>query len=156
MLAPVVGGMAGLAYTATVFASAWRARSWPSVAGEIAATRLVRRETTSGGENDASTERDYPYVAYRYTVAGQPYRNDRVVFGPVVAPRSMLPGVDPEPDAPDAAARLAAEFPRGKSVRVHYNPQDPADSVLYPSVARSIWVIAGVAVAVIWLGVRQR
>lgn len=153
MLVPLLVGSVGLGYVTWMIALAWRARSWPSVEGEIAATRLVRRESHDGDE--FSREDDHPYVSYRYCVAGQPYRNDRVSFGPLVAPRSILPGEDPEPDAPEAAARLAREYPRGQSIRVLYNPRDPAESVLYPAVSGTVWIIALTAGIAVWAGIRQ-
>lgn len=54
----------------------------------------------------------------------------------------MVPGVDPEPDSPAAARALARRFPNGAKVRVHYNPRDPADSVLYPEPNLAVWIIA--------------
>ena len=152
-LVPLIAGGAGLGYVAWMVASALRAQSWPSVEGEIAATRLVRRETTD--DDGFSREHDYQYVSYRYSVAGQPYRNDRVAFGPLVAPRSILPGDDPEPDAPEAAAQLAREYPRGQRVRVRYNPRDPAESVRDPSVAGMVWIIALIAGLAVWVGIGQ-
>ena len=152
-LVPLIAGGAGLGYVGWMVISAWRARSWPSVEGEIAATRLVRRETTD--DDGFSREHDYQYVSYRYTVAGQPYRNDRVAFGPLVAPRSILPGDDPEPNAPEAAARLAREYPPGQRVRVLYNPRDPAESVLEPSVVGMVWIIAVIAGIAVWAGLEQ-
>ena len=154
MVVALAGGGAGLVYAGALLTYAWRARSWPSVEGEIAATRLVRRETIDG-DTGHTTERDYRYVSYRYSVAGQPYRNDRVVFGPAIVPRSILPGVDPEPHAPEAAARLAAEFPRGRRIRVYYNPRDPADSVLYPAVGVFVWLIAFVSLVFLWFALGQ-
>jgi len=68
-LAPILtlcaAGVAAL-YALLVCLQALRAQQWPSVEGEIASTRLVRRY-----DEDGST--DYPYVAYRYHVAGKPY-----------------------------------------------------------------------------------
>ena len=71
-------------YALFVCLQALRALQWPSVEGEIATTRLVHRYDQDGSA-------DYPYVAYRYHVAGKPYRNDRVRFGPQVSPSSVVP-----------------------------------------------------------------
>ena len=114
------------------------ASRWPTVEGEIADTRLVHR---SGGEGVG----DYEYIAYRYSVNGRPYRNDRVRFGPEVAPSSIVPEFDPEPNRPSGAAALAREYPRGRRVRVYYNPQRPEESVLYLTPNLMVWGILAAA-----------
>jgi hypothetical protein len=73
-------------------------------------TRLVRRD-------DPDVNVDYEYVAYRHEVDGKPFCNDRIYFGPQVVTRSIVPSVDPEPNAPYAAAALARRYPRGTPVR---------------------------------------
>lgn len=126
-------------YGLLVCLQALRAQQWPSVEGEIASTRLVYRSDADGGS-------DYPYVAYRYRVAGKPYRGDRVRFGPQVLPSSVVPALDPAPGSPSASQALAARYPRGQQIRVYYNPRNPADSVLHPSPNATVWciLIAGI------------
>ena len=114
------------------------ASRWPSVEGEIATTRLVHRFGVDGPE-------DYDYIGYRYSVNGRPYRGDRVRFGPQVAPRSIIPTVDPEPDHPNRAATVTREYPQGARVRVYYNPRRPEESVLYLTPAVSVWGILAAA-----------
>ena len=110
------------------------ASRWPFVEGEIASTRLVHRSDSDGPS-------DYEYVAYRYSVDGRHYRGDRLRFGPQVAPSSIVPTLDPEPNHPKAAAALAREYPRGRAVRVYYNPRRPQESVLYLTPNVMVWVI---------------
>ncbi len=119
------------------------ARRWPSVQGEVAENRLVRRRGRAGST-------DYAYVAYRYEVDGRPYRNDRMRFGPQVRPASIVPSFDPAPQT-DAATRLAEEFPQGRPVRIYYNPRNPAASVLYRTPNVAVW---GILVVVLVFGVR--
>jgi hypothetical protein len=141
----VCGG--GALYALFQIGRSLSAQRWPSVEGEIASTRLVHRY-----EQDGDT--DYEYVAYRYEVDGKPYRNDRVRFGPQVVPSSIMPTVDPEPNSPYAAAALARRYPRGTSVRVYYNPRDPADSTLHRAPSFAVWVILGVGVLFAWIFLR--
>jgi Protein of unknown function (DUF3592). len=141
----VAGAAGGCAYSFYYIALAARAARWPAGDGEIAQTRLVRRTV-----DDEST--DFEYVAYRYSVDGQPYRNDRVTFGPVVAPDSIVPSLDRSSRAdPD----LARRYPNGSPVKVHYNPSDPADSVLVPTPSLTIIVILVASLVLLSLGVRE-
>ena len=132
-------GVAAL-YALLVCLQALRARRWPSVEGEIAGARLVQ-----GYDEYRSTE--YLYVAYRYRVAGKPYRNDRVRFGPQVLPSSAVPALDPDPNS-KASQALAILYPRGQKIRVYYNPRNPADSVLHPSPNLFVWCILILAIVV--------
>lgn len=120
---------------------------WPSVTGKIAMTRLVYHAGDDTG--------DRSYVAYSYEVNGQPYRNDRVRFGPINAPRSIVPGVDPAPNSPGGAAALAERWPDGSAVRVYYHPSRPADSVLYQNVDWSVWVFLAAGLIFLYVGVRE-
>ena len=139
----------GALYALSQIGRALNAQRWPFVEGEIASTRLVRRES-----GDHTTSIDSEYVSYRYEVDDRPYRNDRVRFGPVIAPRSILPGTDPEPNAPYASAALAQRYPQGKRVRVYYNPRNPADSVLYRTPSFEVWVILGAGLLFGWVFLR--
>jgi hypothetical protein len=125
-----------------------RASRWPSVEGEIAQTRLVHRLDADGYSTD------YPYVAYRYRVDGRAYRNDRVRYGPSVAPSSILPGVDPAPKN-SGEDSLARTYPDGKPVRVYYNPRDPADSVLFLAPDWTVWVILTAGIVFLYAGLHS-
>ena len=133
-LAVLLLAAAACAYALIHIVRALGARRWPVTEGTIAGTRLVHRSDPEDGTSD------YEYLAYRYEVAGQHYRNDRVRFGYQVTPNSVVPSLDPEPRSPDAAAALAARYPKGMPVRVHYNPRDPSDSVLHPAPNLSVWL----------------
>jgi len=138
----------GAVYALFQIGRALSAQRWPSVEGEIASTRLVRRR--SGDDSSVDSE----YISYRYEVDNRPYRNDRVRFGPVIAPRSILPGTDPEPKAPYSTAALARRYPQGMRVRVYYNPRNPADSVLYRTPSFEVWVILGAGLLFAWVSLR--
>ena len=77
-------------------------------------------------------------MVYEYEVDGHKYRGDRVTLGRV---SSTSPGL---------ARRLAARYPVGREVGVHYDPKRPSESVLRPfSPVYLIFVVA--AGAVLWL-----
>lgn len=124
---------AGLAcgYAGFQIGRALLARRWPTVEGEIIDARVVR---TADDDSSRALER---LVTYRYQVGGQPYRNNRVRFGPQPTPYSMVPAFHSNP----TVAALAARYPRGKPVRVYYNPRRPEDSVLYLLPNLAVWVV---------------
>lgn len=149
LFAAVAAGAAACGYSAVQFVRARISRSWPTVDGEVAESRLVERRDHDG---DAV---EFEYVSYRYRVRDRPYRNDRVRFGPQVAPASFLPRFDPEPDdLPDEKSALDARYPRGKHVVVRYNPREPADSVLHAEVNVGAWALlvggALIEIVVFW------
>jgi hypothetical protein len=129
---PAVLGAAAWAcgYAVIQFARALLARRWPTVEGEIVDARIVQ----SWGRND----REYleSAVRYRYDVAGQLYSSNRVRFGQLT-PNSWIP----TRNFPLAAAALARRYPRGKQVRVYYNPRRPDRSILYLTPDFRVWVV---------------
>jgi hypothetical protein len=118
-------------YAAIQIGRALLARRWPTVEGEIVDARVVRL-------NDESVKGLDGFVTYRYHVGGQPYTNTRVRFGPQLTPTSIVPARD---TTSILGASLAASYPRGKPVRVYYNPRRPEDSVLYPAPDLRVWVL---------------
>ena len=137
-LAVLAGAGLACGYAVIQIGRALLARRWPTVEGEIVDARVVR----TGG--DQSKEALDQIVTYRYQVAGQPYTNNRVRFGLQPTPNSMVPARGANSIA---GASLAASYPRGKPVRVHYNPRRPVDSVLYLTPNFRVWVmlVAGLA-----------
>jgi len=129
---PAVLAAAGLAcsYAVLQFSRALLARRWPTVEGEIVDARIVE----SWGLNDRTYLESA--VSYRYHVAGQPYSGNRVRLGQLT-PNSWIPARN----VPYAAAALARRYPRGKQVRVYYNPRRPDHSVLYLTPDFRVWVI---------------
>ncbi|PYP76592.1 MAG: hypothetical protein DMD35_18215 [Gemmatimonadetes bacterium] len=137
LLVVIACGVAAV-YALVLLAFSIRASRWPSVDGEIAETHLVGVPDTEGSHLSE-------YVAYRYTVGGRPYRNDRIRFGPHVRARSSIPQNDPEPDWPAAKAELEQHFPPGRPVRVFYDPRRPENSVLVRSPSPFVWILLGAA-----------
>jgi len=141
----IAGGIAASSYSLYQLGRAVHATRWPSTDGEIAQTRIVNRPGDDGGP--------YEYVAYRYRVHGQPFRNDRVRFGlPVVGPSSRIPGVDMSAHA--SGSVLVDRFPTGTSVRVYYNPLRPEDSVLNLVPDWTVWLLLAIGGACLYLGLR--
>jgi hypothetical protein len=148
-LATFTVALAACGYAAFQLGRAALASRWPVVEGEIGGTRLVRRVDSDG------SSRDYDYVSYRYRVGDRPYRNDRVRFGPQVAPTSIVPEADPSPANAWASADLERRYPTGRRVRVRYNPRRPEDSVLHAAPSASVWIILVVALFFLYVGARD-
>ena len=92
---------------------------WPSVTGIVVVSKVV-------GERAF-----HPHVEYEYAVDGVTYHDSTTLD---------LPSFGGRRSKYDAAEYVAGQYPVGKKVKVHYNPQDPADSKLrvFPS-----WAVYG-------------
>lgn len=90
--------------------------AWPATEGRITASRVER--VKQGGDGKATYTAD---ITYEYSLDGQTFEGDRVWFGD-------------DYSASDASAFRAAvgRYPVGKAVKVHYDPAEPAESVLEP------------------------
>ena len=106
-----------------------RARKWPTVPGRIA-TSGIREYHASDSHENAPVRTFYrPDVTYSYDVGGVRYTGDKVpVAGTVGASTDAL------------ARRTADKYPTGKVIEVHYNPDNPSESVLDPRV-RGLWLL---------------
>ena len=91
--------------------------SWPTAQGTVQASSVRENlETDSEGDNERAY---YPNVHYAYSVAGESFTGDRIVFG----------GKSRFTRETDAQA-VCARYPQGGSVAVRYNPAKPDEAVL--------------------------
>ena len=90
--------------------------AWPTTEGRITGSRVER--VKNGGDRKATYTAD---ITYEYALDGRTFEGDRVWFGD-------------DYSASDASAFRAAvdRYPVGKAVKVHYDPAEPAESVLEP------------------------
>ena len=96
------------------------AQSWPVIPGSVLNSTVVEHESTdSEGSSSVSYE---PKVEYQYNVMGQTYNAKRIAFG---ANRFDY----------RKAAEIAARYPVGTQVNVHYNPDKVQDATLETSAA---------------------
>ena len=101
-----------------------RSRGWATVGGRVV-TSTVNEFTGKSG----TTWR--PMIVYSYSVGSLRFMSSRIAF------HSLASG-----DRGDAA-RLAARYPAGSTVRVFYDPQDPEQAVLVPGSNPWVPLIAG-------------
>lgn len=84
-----------------------QSRSWPTVEGVIVDSRV----------DDASLETMKPILRYEYVVGGRTFVGFRVSYSGYGVSRSAMEA-------------LLAPYALGRSVRVHYDPRNPAHAVL--------------------------
>lgn len=119
----------------------WRIRGWQQTTGRIDSARSAAREirskrfrTTGSKPNtefitsEEIRTRNFAEVSYSFAVGPTTYRGDRI----------CLMG---EPDG--STSDVLKRYPRGKIVTVHYNPEDPNESILErddPARIREAWL----------------
>ena len=112
LLLCVLGGGVGTYYLGILkVKSLYEAERWPNVQGRVLSSRIIE----SSGD-DSTTYRGY--VAYSYTVDGREFKNDQVAFMSVSS------------SCYSCARKIVRDHPQGGSVRVFFNPENPAESVL--------------------------
>jgi hypothetical protein len=108
------------------------ARGWPTVPGTVIDSRLIASETARLGTIYRAG------VTYRYEVNGQTYTNDLLAVG------AKNHGGNRGP-----AERDLAKYPVGQQVQVHYNPQEPTQSMLETRVQDGIAFFAVAAILLV-------
>lgn len=106
-------GVAGLVWGAVGAISALRTSAWPTAGGTIIESAVVTYETR-GGHRDRINETMYSAkVVYEYNAMGKTRRGNTVRMNQI--------------DTSDIAdvKRIVAHYPKGKSVTVHYDPDQP-------------------------------
>lgn len=95
-----------------------KASNWPSVTGAI--TNLSLRENTDSDGTTYGVE-----VEYRYSVMGRTYTSSRLAFGYASS------------SGRQAHQDILNKLEHASSVKVRYNPQNPATSTLSSGIHRS-------------------
>ncbi|MFI5014415.1 MAG: DUF3592 domain-containing protein [Hyphomicrobiales bacterium] len=138
---------AGIAsfFVANLAYAVWKARRqasssrhWPTVQGDIIASEAkVPKTHTSDDDTDCSVA-----IRYRYRVGAKDYEGSNIHAGP-------------SPDTTRRSAEeLAAKYPVGSRVEVHYRPDRPATAVLEPKdtgnfVALVVFLVVFCCIAVV-------
>jgi hypothetical protein len=91
------------------------AETWPTAAGVVLTCEVsIHRSHSSRGHSSVSYR---PDVTYEYRVDGQKYSGDGIGFGTATYGKKK-------------ADSIAAVYPQGTNVTVHYDPKDPSKAVL--------------------------
>ncbi len=92
-------------------------KNWPTVDGMIIKSEIEQQTSTTGEGAEKKTEvRSYPKIAYQYQVGGKDFECTKISF---VSPSGN-------------ASQLVSRYPKGKTVRVYFNPDKPKQAVLVP------------------------
>jgi hypothetical protein len=114
---------------------------WPEVDGVVVLSGVER---VIGSSSSASTPgRGVTYranVVYDYAVDGKPYQGTRISYG----------HYDTEEESD--AARVVANYPNGKRVKVRVMPGSPGEAVLEPGSAGLPWFYAGLGGTFLLIG----
>jgi hypothetical protein len=105
-------------------------RSWPAVDGVVLESRV----------DDASLETMKPVLRYEYVVGGRKFVGFRVSYSGYGVSRSAMEA-------------LLAPYKAGQTVRVHYEPDNPAHAVLNARGASDwlYWLVAGLMFFVLYV-----
>lgn len=110
-----------------------RADAWPVVPGRVTISRVEQRG--SGNYDGGPTKRGYAAVVeFRYQVGELSFSSRQIALG--VKTSGSRKG----------AERVAARYPVGATVEVHYDPANPSDATLERPTGMS-WLILGGAAA---------
>lgn len=107
-------------------------RGWPAVSGTVIRSEVV-------GERAAR-----PNVVYEYRVDGVRYQDSSALSPPSFGGRTSRRGV---------AEEIASEYPDGREVTIHYQPGNPANSLLRVYAPWSAYGKLGSGGVVFFLGV---
>ncbi len=128
ILAATILGLFGAGLTGHGIHRSGVAAGWPEAEGEIVAARLVP------GSANGSERWEVEYV---FDVQGREVRGSRIAYAGIRGPGS----------SEDARSR----YPIGAAVRPHYDPDDPARSVLETRVPPVYWLVFAVSlIAAAW------
>lgn len=109
------------------------ARKWPSVPGRIEKSEVESFEgySTSGKNGRRTPQTFYKSVLfYSYKVNGRAYTGHNVGTASQVTANWEAP-----------ARRLVSRYKVGQAVSVHYDPKNPSEAILDPSVPLWSWLI---------------
>ncbi|MDC0609768.1 DUF3592 domain-containing protein [Vibrio sp.] len=128
---------AGTIFPGYILYQSYQTLNWPHTGGLITQSSIteIKREN-----DDKNKEIRYFYtyenkIAYIYEVDGQLLRNDN---------SNSLNGAVVEYPNKDDAMKIKNQFSKGKVVKVFYNPDNPSDSVLIPTVLYFMYGFMGV------------
>ncbi len=111
---------------------------WPSTQGVITHAALAGSRPSAGKISYSAD------IQFAYEVDGRKYASNRIGV-------EVGPGATHSSD-PSNARELVRRYPTGKTVAVHYNPDNPAIGILQPGVTGVTWRIIGIGGAFIFFG----
>ena len=130
----IVAGIIALIACVWVTAKSIRAEHWPVTDGIVQTAKM-----TSGRDNQGHTTHSAD-VTYSYKVAGTSYTGDKVASGEISSSAAYAQGI-------------LHRYPVGKTVTVHYSPDNPSDAVLETGIHGATWICLGVGTVFVLVGI---
>ena len=135
----LVGGL-GVVVGGWLVSEGVRSKSWPTVDGTVTESDVALGQRPAGDRTNRWATY-HPVVRYRYKV------NDSSYTGKNITMAIDLLGWGEGAYRDDAVA-VAARYPVGAVVTVHYKPSDPAIAVLEPGASSwAVWTLIGGALS---------
>jgi hypothetical protein len=119
----LVGGLVLLGWQWNSRAGASATLQWPTAEGKIVSSEVEQKEVYR--RKRIRTVFD-PQIQYSYEVDGKAYTGHRIDYYE-----------DQASENEQTAIAVSSKYPAGEDVKVYYNPQDPASSLLEPGVTGS-------------------
>jgi hypothetical protein len=91
-----------------------RSQAWPMARGEVLSSTVVEN---TGGDSESTSTSYQPVFEYQYTIMGQRYSSKRIGYGPNSYNYQK-------------AQVIAAQYPVGAEVAVHYKPEKVTERTL--------------------------
>jgi hypothetical protein len=127
----IVGGLVALMLFTGSRLGAKAGSDWPVVRGKVVLSRTERYRARASRTAVTSYA---PVVEYAYTVNGHEYRSRQIQLDD-----------DGGGESGDDAKKLAARYPEGSEVEVHYDPANPGSAALEKP-GGPAWYLLGIAV----------
>ena len=120
-------------------------RRWPTVPGEVVESGVATRvaPAVSPGEGELPSQEHpvhRPVIRYEYTVKSVVFSSNDIGFGAT------------ESSSASRAGELAARFPVGTKVKVHYDPNDSSEACLEPGIQSTTYIPLVVGLGMSGLG----
>ena len=104
-------------FSYSAYKTSVESKDWPTVDGVIIKSEIEQQTSTSGeGSNKKTTVKSLPQIVYQYQISGLPYECTKISFS----------------SSSGNASKIVSQYPKGKTVRVYYNPAKPKQAVLVP------------------------
>lgn len=125
----------------------WRAAAsedWPEITGSVTKSRVQETIRPRYSRWLFGRYKYSPQITYRYTVGGKGYINDEFSYW------------DAGSSDVDEARGIVRQYPPGRQVVVHYDPDDPGTSVLQSGLELSIASTLGIGLLLLLAAVLAR
>ena len=117
--------------------SAKQAATWPVVRGKIVKSEVEEYQERYDDDGRTRWRTAYrPAVEYAYVANGRELRGNQISYGMTVSAGKGY------------AEKVAAKFPIGGEIDVHYDPANPSNSALTAGGAGMTWIIFAAALAI--------